>query len=212
MKPNACLAPTITLIILAVAFPALAFEYPLSSTSVRKAYFQGAHADAKLDEFLRRYTANPPMPKTGQFHISMIRMQTPYEQVVERVMQNFNYDEQSAQRDFTEKPVAFRVRVEIHTTPSYKGRPYEGVGAYLVKPSYSWTEFNFKFSQQKEIPRKDASGTQICLGGPDGCVFSGWYVDLAYDIDEVKSAPAEFKVAEPDGETVEADFDLDTLQ
>ena len=212
MKRKIRFALTITLSILAIVFPALAFEYPLSSTSIREAYFLGAHTDAKLDEFIQRYTANPPMPKTGQFHISMIRVQTPYEQVVERVMQNFNYDEQSAQQDFTDKPIAFRVRVEIHTTPSYKGKPHDGAGAYLVEPSYSWTEFNFKFSQQKEIPRKDATGMQICLGGPDGCVFSGWYVDLAYDVDEVKSAPAEFKVVEPDGETVEADFDLDTLQ
>jgi len=151
MKPNARPAATITLIIFAIAFPALAFEYPLSSTSIREAYFQGAHADAKLDEFLQRYTANPPMPKTGQFHISMIRMQTPYEQVVERVMQNFNYDEQSAQRDFTEKPVAFRVRVEIHTTPSYKGRPYDGVGAYLVSRAIHGPSSSSNFCSRRKF-------------------------------------------------------------
>jgi hypothetical protein len=45
--------------------PVFAYEYPLSSTSIRAAYMLGSRNDEITTEFLARYKHFLPMPKTG---------------------------------------------------------------------------------------------------------------------------------------------------
>ena len=75
MKRRSRLAIPALLSILAVSLPALAFEYPLSSTSIRDAYFLGAENDMKTVDFLAKYTNLPPAQKTGA-SVTMIRAET----------------------------------------------------------------------------------------------------------------------------------------
>ena len=77
-------------IIVAIALPALAYDYPLSPEAVREAYMLGKSDSAKRDEFFAKYTQHPPLPKTGPY-VEMIQLETPFAVVVEHTAQKLNY-------------------------------------------------------------------------------------------------------------------------
>jgi hypothetical protein len=60
-----------------------AYEHPLDTHSVRKAYFLGNRKDEKPAKFLAQYAERLPLPKTSP-HVAEIGLLTPYAQVVLR--------------------------------------------------------------------------------------------------------------------------------
>jgi hypothetical protein len=71
------------LLAVAIVLPAFAYEYPLSSTSLRDAYMLGNRKDEHTVEFLAQYQRELPMPETGP-HVATISVKTPYAKVVGR--------------------------------------------------------------------------------------------------------------------------------
>lgn len=201
---------SIFLTVLTVVMPAIAFENPLSSTSVRDAYFLGKRGDGKAAEFLERYIARPPAPKAGEFRIALVEIKTPYILVLERPMRELNYSAPQAEEEFLGKPAALGVHVEINFTSAYKGRLESVPGGFQYRPEVSWRDFQFHLTQKEEIQPKVTRGIPIYCG--DGCVAGGWYVDLQYDAEKIESGPMEFDVLMPDGQTAGTTFDLDQLR
>ena len=96
-------------IVVAIALPAFAFEYPLSSTSIRAAYMLGSRNDDITSEFLARYKHSLPMPQTGP-HVGEISVETPYTQVVEIGQTDRNKDIQGAEKEFAQSVSVHRAR------------------------------------------------------------------------------------------------------
>lgn len=193
---------------LAVALPALAYDYPLSSEGVREAYMLGKSDSAKRAEFFAHYTQLPP---TGP-HVAMIQLETPFASVVERTEQALNYYAPDADAEFAGKPAVFRLRVQIDLTDSYGTIiSSNSHGARLRLPDF-WHEFAIRLIQGKEIRPQKIHGTPNYFYGAPGAELTGAEVDLEYDATKIQPAPVIVEVATPDGQDVKTTFDLGTLR
>jgi len=207
-----CVGPA-ALLAVGLALPLLAFENPLSSTSIRDAYFLGKDGGQRAEEFLARYIVYPPQPKSGQFFVVMIQVKTPFIMVMERPTQLISYSAPQAEQDFLGKPAGFAIRVQVNKTPSYRGGSVRKArGGFETVPGPGWRDMKYLLSQNdQEIMRKSMHAEPICIG-TDGCTFVGWDINLDYDAEKIQSAPIRFEVIMPDGQSVATSFDLDQLR
>jgi hypothetical protein len=211
MKPTQRFGLSVLLVI-AIAFPVCAYEYPLSSTSLRDAYMLGNRKDEHTAEFLTLYTQFLPMPQTGP-HVSVISVETPYSQVVELGQNALNPDIQGTEEELADKKFAFIVRVEVDLTDSYPGPAPLNPAAGQPIPSFE-RDFNIDLVQGKAIPAKS---TQVFLLYSDGVTnilqISGAVIELQYDADKIDSDDdATVKVHTPDDQDIETVFDLGHLR
>ena len=136
---------SILLLGIVVAQPVAAYEYPLSSTAIRDAYFLGSGDPVKLGNFLEQYAKHYPVAKSGQY-VASIRFETPYYIIAEYVSQASalaSYHAPDAEQEFLGKPGLCRVRVEI----------YYGISSTYTGPYQ--TNYNIQLKQHdKEIPIK----------------------------------------------------------
>jgi hypothetical protein len=201
------------LLVVAIALPAIAYEYPLSSTSLRNAYMLGNRKDEHTSEFLALYTQSLPMPQTGP-HVSVISVETPYSQVVELGENALNPDIQGTEEELADKKFPFIVRVEIDLTDTYPG-PAAVNPAVPGQPIPSFErDFDIQLIQGKKIP---AESSQVYLLYSDGITnilqISGAVIELQYDGDKIDpDNDATVKVRTPDDQDVEATFDLGQLR
>ncbi|HXO06362.1 MAG TPA: hypothetical protein VN884_12105 [Candidatus Sulfotelmatobacter sp.] len=211
MKPTQRFGLSI-LLVAAIALPAIAYEYPLSSTSLRNAYMLGNRKDEHTSEFLALYTQSLPMPQTGP-HVSVISVETPYSQVVELGENALNPDIQGTEEELADKKFPFIVRVEIDLTDTYG--PTAVNSAVLGQPIPSFErDFDIQLVQGKKIP---AESSQVYLLYSDGAAnilqISGAVIELQYDGDKIDpDDDATVKVHTPDDQEVEATFDLGHLR
>jgi hypothetical protein len=214
MKTNARLRLFTFLLAGAVALPALAFEYPLSSTSIREAYFISRENQQKREKFFATYTKLLPMPRAGP-HIAVIQLETPFVVVVERAAQAIsNYHAQDAEQEFLDKPGVFCVRVRIELTEAYGWTVPSPPGTIRLRPDDFWREFKVRLIQKDEIPSQSVHGSPIySLADESGSsqLIGAWMVH-DYNAEKVKSALATVGVIPPEGEKVEVTFDLDELR
>ena len=197
-------------IIVAIALPALAYDYPLSPEAVREAYMLGKSESAKRDTFFAKYTQHLPLPKTGAY-VQMIQLETPFAVVVEHTAQKLNYYAPDAAEEFAGKPAVFRLHVEIDLTDSYGPLlPSMSSGARLRSGDF-WRDFKIRLVQGKEIRPRTIHGTTDLSRGIR-FFARGAEVDLEYDAAKIKSDDATVEVITPDGQDVKADFDLGTLR
>lgn len=97
---------------LAVALPAVAYDYPLSSTAIRDAYFLGKRQGGLAPQFLASYSQFLSELHQGSC-TSEIRLETPFLQVVSYAGSVPNYSSQDAVRDFYDRPMSFRIFLNI---------------------------------------------------------------------------------------------------
>ncbi len=201
------------LVIAAIALPVFAYEYPLSSTSIRAAYMLGSRNDEITTEFLARYKHSLPMPKTGP-HVAVISVETPYSQIVELGQTDMNKDIQGAEKEFAGKEFPFIVRVGVDLTDTYPGPPPWSPTA----PGVPMPDFQRDFQIQLVQGKKEISAqwTQVYLLYSDAVSniyqISGAIIELRYDSDKIDSYDdATVKVHTLDDQDVETTFDLGHL-
>jgi hypothetical protein len=214
MKANARLRLVTLLLAFALTFPALAFEYPLSSTTIRDAYFLGREDQQKREKFFAAYTKLLPVPQVGP-HIAVIELETPFVVVVERAAQAIsNYHAQDAEQEFLNKPGVFRVRLKINLTDSYGWTLPSPPGAIRLRPGDFWREFKVRLIQKDEIPSKSMQGSPIyaSMDEAGSSRLVGAQMVLEYDAEKISSRPATVVVIPPEGDKVEVPFDLDELR
>ncbi len=214
MKPTRRVGLSVLLIVTAIALPAFAFEYPLSTTSIRAAYMLGSRNDSITTEFLARYKHSLPMPKTGP-HVAVISVETPYTQIVELGQTDMNKDIQGAEEEFAGKEFPFVVRVGVDLTDTYPGPPpWNPTVPGVPMPNFE-RDFQIHLVQgKKEIPEES---TQVYLLYSDAVSniyqISGAIIELRYDMDKIDSYDeATVKVHTPDDQGVETTFDLGHLR
>jgi hypothetical protein len=204
--------------LLAAQAPA-AYEHPLDSHSIREAYFLGRRDDDKTVAFMGQYLKRPPLPKSGP-HVAEIELRTPYEQVVLRAAQApGSYTAQQAEKDYAARSNLILVRVRIKLTPTYpayvtnsrsKGPPQE-------RPPDFWRDFKTRVLQGEAIAPIRTSGRPLYTTGLSGPYLAagaleGAEVQLEFDTGQIASSPVRIEVLTPDGQAVEAEFDLRDLK
>ncbi|HXO88416.1 MAG TPA: hypothetical protein VN885_07170 [Candidatus Acidoferrales bacterium] len=195
---------SILLLGIVVAQPVAAYEYPLSSTAIRDAYFLGSGDPVKLGNFLEQYAKHYPVAKSGQY-VASIRFETPYYIIAEYVSQASalaSYHAPDAEQEFLGKPGLCRVRVEI----------YYGISSTYTGPYQ--TNYNIQLKQHdKEIPIKRTWTEGMVSTDNFGPTIPGVYLTAEYSADDVDSeAPATVEVLAPDGNNVTETFALDSLR
>jgi hypothetical protein len=198
---------------LGIAITAAAFEYPLSSTAIRDAYFLGNRNDEQTADYFSKYAHRFPVPKTGPY-VEEIGLETPFTQVARHSQATLNYHAPSAVEEFQGKPLPLRVHVDIVLTPSYSPIP-ESTGANLYQwvPDF-WNDFKVQFIQdKKEIPATNRRGGPTYAYADFGTPWvTGARIELEYDPEKIESDPVDIDVLTPDGQKIEATFDLGRLR
>lgn len=195
---------------LALASPVFGYEDPLSSESIREAYFVGVGRDKKASDFIEQYTRHFPVPPNGPY-VAMIQLETPYAQIVERARQATNYNPPDAVQEFLGKPGVFRLHVQIYFTPSYTAVVDSKHGKPMARPDDFWRDFKIRLVQGGEIHTDIVRGDALYAGNGTGR-RTGVEVELQYSAQEIKSTPAKIEVLTPVGGKIETTFDLAMLR
>ena len=215
MRPGFRFRLPVFLLALGVALPALTFEYPLSPTAIRDAYFFGKRHTSITAVPFKEYTHYLPAGQSAT-RVQSISLETPFVQVAERSGSAFNYYAQDAEQEFTDKELPFRVLVTVDLSGAYTP-PKNSRPNFLGFPLPDFCRaFDVQLVQDKTIPEEsrriyllysDASTSVTGFGGVTGAVL-----ELDYDAEAIDSADTTIRVGTPDGQHVETSFDLTQLR
>jgi hypothetical protein len=203
-----------TLVILAlIALPALAYQYPLSSSDIRNAYLLGYAKDQNTTSFFAEYVRQLPMPETGP-HVANITLNTPYAQVVELGQSAVNSDVQGAEEELANRKFSLLVSVGVDLTPTYPNPPITNPTSGSPVPDF---EHDFSVQLFQDGAKIDAQSTRVNLLYSDGVSntyqVSGAIIVLRYDPEKVNPDDEVIvKVHTPDDQHVKATFDLGHLR
>jgi len=211
MKIRAAHPCAVLLLVAAAVLPAAALKYPLSAKEILEAYSLGRKKDSNMSRFLIAYTERYPAPESGP-HVAMIRLETPYVQIVNRASKDPNFDVQRAQDEFLGKPQAVRVIVRIELTRTYSRLLFSKPEEFHWRPPDFWRDFKIKLIQNQEIAPQTVRGQPEYEGAPIPESMSGAMVTAEFDAATIQSEPGKVEVLTPDGQHVEAKFDFKRLK
>lgn len=213
MKNARPIASLAVIVFLLFAVPTLAFDYPLSETSIRDAFLTGN--GNRNSQLFVKYVHNFAAPNSGPY-VASIRLETPYEQVAQRGATASNYHAEEAEQEFLGKKMPFRVAVEIQFTPAYpESQKHESNGAYsLLQPLPEYqNDFQIDVSQDNTITPL-ASRAYVASSNFSNTVWGiqGIVIEQEFDPQKIDSSDLTVEVHTPDGQDVETTFDLSQLR
>lgn len=198
------------LLVAAIAVPAMACAYPLSSLDIRNAFFLGTQNDERSAAVFLEYSHHLPAPKTGPY-VSDISLDTPYTQVAELCALAPNDHAQEAEEKYLGKSFDFLIHIEIFPAPVGTAQvPFSGVQVFQSLPDF-WSNLKYHLVQDKEIPSKSMHADALYSPG-DGVSIVGERVDLVYDATKITADPITVEVDMPDGQHAETTFNLAKLR
>jgi hypothetical protein len=195
------------------ALPTLAFDYPLSETSIRDAFLTGN--GNRNSELFVKYVHSFSAPDSGPY-VASIRLETPYEEVAQRGATASNYHAEEAEQEFLGKKLPFRVAVEIQFTPTYpEPQNRESNGAYSLLqslPDYQ-NDFQIDVSQDNAIAPL-SSRAYLASSNFSNTIWGiqGIVIEQEFDPEKIDSSDLTVNVRTPDGQDVAATFDLSQLR
>jgi hypothetical protein len=205
----------IFVVVLTIALPALAYQYPLSSSDIRNAYLLGYAKDLNTTNFFAPYAQQFPMPESGP-HIATITLKTPYSQMVELGQSALNADAQGAEEEYATRKLPFLVQVGVDLAPTHPGpSPSDSIAAPGVPlPDFQRDYPACLVQDGQEIA---VQSTQVYLLYSDTYVntysVSGAIIEFRYDPEKIDpDDEVTFEVHTPDDQHVEATFDLGRLR
>jgi hypothetical protein len=204
---------TVMVVVLVFALPALAYQYPLSSSDVREAYLLGTRRDSLTASFFAKYRHDLRQPRTGPW-VSDIIIETPYTQVVEMGQADQNPDTQQAEIDLPKKNFLFIVRVGINFTDTYPSTPKNPPEPRPIIPDFE-NDFKIRTSQKDKKIIQPSSVKTILLDSGDygNGQITGAVLELTYKTEDIDpSGYLAIKVLTPDDQDVETTFDLNSLK
>jgi hypothetical protein len=208
----------VSLLFIGFVAPAFAaYVYPLSSTDIRDAYFIGHRNDEITSDFLLKYTRHFDKPSSGPY-VADIGIVTPFSQIVAHASRTANYDAPTAVQDFQDKPMKFYAHVTIYVADDFKIDQINSPDS--LNPSYRpfWQDFKINMIQgDRHVIRPLSEGGNLIYAnsGPDdrGPISPiGAQIDLEYPAHKFDSDVTTISVDSPDGQHLEATFDLAALR
>ena len=201
MRTNVSVVARMLALVVIASLPTSAYEQPLTSESIREAFFLGQRRDEVTARFLAAYRHDFPLPKTGP-HISRVQALTPYAQIVlgseDGEIRGTVMD---AEREYRTQPSLFLVRVRVFSTPTYYS---------TSQLKQLWKELSIRVVQGKPLEpmEKHYINPPFTRGHGPGYTELEWRFDAA----QIETAPMIIEVSTPDGQHLEATFDLDKLK
>jgi len=202
---------------LALALAAGAYERELNSRSLRDAWFLGKDTTFRSEGFYKDYVKSFPLPKTG-VHVARIEIITPFKEMVDRARTAPDgYNPVQAEADYNKQAPPLVVRVRLELTASYPGHtpitlPIQ-LGPVYVRDADFWRGFEVRLEQAGEIEPVGVRGEPIYSSSTyGGSWLVGADIYLAYDPEKVASRAVRVIVVTPDGQEVQAEFDLGKLR
>jgi hypothetical protein len=198
-----------------IALPALAYQYPLSSSDIRNAYLLGYAKDLSTANFFAPYARQFPVPESGPY-IATITLKTPYGQLVELGQSALNADVQGAEEEYATRKLPFLVQVGVERAATYPGTPSSDA---TVAPGVPLPDFQRDFPTRLVQDGQEIAvqSTQVYLLYSDAAFntysVSGAIIEYRYDPDTVDpDDEVTFEVRTPDDQHVTATFDLGRLR
>ena len=197
-----------------IALPALAYQYPLSSSDIRNAYLLGYAKDLNTTNFFAPYVRELPMPETGP-HVAKITLKTPYGQIVELGQSAVNADVQGAEEEYATRKLPFLVQVGVDLTPTYP----DPLTWNPTAPGFPVPDFQRDFPVQlvQDDKKIAEQSTQVYLLYSEGAFniyeVSGAIIEYRYDPEKIDpDNEITVEVQTPDDQEVETTFDLGHLR
>jgi hypothetical protein len=195
---NVFLKSLAVILSLAVALPAAAYDYPLTSSAIRDAYFLGIRQGGLTPQFLASYSHFVSDLHEGRC-TTEIRLETPFLQVVDYASGVPNYSSQDAVKDFYDKPMKFRVFLNICYMRG--APPANSVKIKIVQ-------------NKKEIaPETD---TRLAYAEPINELSvlppNGEKVQLEFDAKNIDSSTFTIVIDTPNDQHAKVELDLQTLR
>ncbi len=216
-------------LLLGAAVGAGAYERELNSRSLRDAWFLGKDTTFRSESFYKDYVRTFPVPKTG-VHVARIEIITPFKEMVDRARNAPDgYNPVQAEADYNKQAPPVQVRVRLELTPTFPAHtpitlPIQ-LGPVYIRDTDFWREFEVRLEQAGEIEPVGVRGEPFYFCPERGytiaiyppppkppCWLAGADVYLAYDPVKVASRAARVIVVTPDGQEVQAEFDLAKLR
>src|SRR5580658_9621237 len=168
-------------VLMLIAFPALAYQYPLSTSDIRNAYLLGYAKDLSTANFFAPYARQFPVPESGPY-IATITLKTPYGQLVELGQSALNADVQGAEEEYATRKLPFLVQVGVvDLTATYPGAPTSDTAA----PGVPLPDF------QRDFPaRLVQAGQEIAVQSTQVYLL---YSDSAFNTYTVSGATIEYR-------------------
>jgi len=211
MKTRAAHPCAVLLLVAAIVLPAAALKYPLSAKEILEAYSLGRKKDENMSRFLVPYTERYPAPESGP-HVAMIRLETPYVQIVDRASKDPKFDVQRAQDEFLGKPQVVRVIVRIEFTRTYSRLLFSKPDEFVWRRPDFWRDFKIRLLQNQEIAPQKVRGEPEYEGAPIPKSMTGAVVTVEFDAVKIQSEPGKVEVLTPDGQHIEAKFNFKKLK
>jgi hypothetical protein len=181
---------------LSLGIPVSAYDVPLTENAIRDAYFLGTRLGGRNLDFLAGYARSVADLKQGNC-TSQARLETPFLQVAEYSGKAPNYSAQRAVKDFSGKPLSFRIYLNV----CY--RQHAPANAVTVKIMQNKKELvpnsleSSPYSESTEFGFLPPNGEQIVL---------------EFTAAKIDSSDLTVLMDTSDGQHGETKFDLQTLR
>ncbi len=196
-----------------IALPALAYQYPLSSSDIRNAYLLGYAKDQNTTSFFAPYVRAFPMPETGP-HVAKITLKTPYGQMVELGQSAMNADVQGAEEEYAHKKLPLILQVGVDLTATYPGPLGDPTAPGFALPDFQ-RDFPVQLIQGDKVIGEES--TQVYLlysdGAPNSYGVTGAIFEFRFDAEKIDpDDEVTVAVHTPDDQDIETTFDLGHLR
>lgn len=204
-NPARSLACSVVLCLCAPAIFAQSFLRHLDSETIREAYQFGRHNDESVGILLSKYVRTFPTPPKGAY-IGRIEVRTPYAQVVYAAKDDLQNDtEIDAVQKFDQAKLPVIVIVRVYwpaTNVVYSDKDFEDM----------WKRFPVVVSQGDPLApqKKQLIPYHPSVRGTEGIDYTD--MQLEFSAAKMSSEMLTTSASSPDGQHVEAKFDLSKLK
>ncbi|MFI5096817.1 MAG: hypothetical protein ACHQT6_02475 [Candidatus Acidiferrales bacterium] len=187
-----------TVLGLLLALPAGAYDFPLTSSAIRDAYFLGIRQGSLDAQFRAKYARAVPELKQGNC-TTQIRIETPFLQVAESVGSMPNYSAQDAVKTFYEKPMVLRIFLDI---------------CYMREaPPPNSVQIRVLQSKKVLTPATDTRTAFAERFTEESFLLpNGEKAVLEFDPQKIDSSTLTIRMDTPDGQHAECVFDMQTIR
>ena len=176
---------------------ACGYDFPLSDSAIRDAYFLGSKGPGQGQAFLGEYThAVKELNVDGC--TSAVSLETPFAHVAIHASKTLNYSAQDAVKEFLGKPAVFRMHLDICYL--------EGAAENAIKVTVLQNEKSVRWTSENRsayYPPSDES-TQVSNNGER--------IDLEFPADRIDSSELTIRIDTPDDQHAETVFALESLR
>ena len=181
-----------------LAQPGFTYDFPLTQTAIRDAYFLGTRHGSVSPDFLKQYSRRIADLHQGNC-TTEARLETPFLQIAEYVGSVPNYSSQDAVKQFYEQPVIFRVFLNI---------------CYMTEaPPPNSVKIKFLQNKKEVLPDSDVRSTYAERFSETSFLLpDGESAKLEFDPKKLDSSTLTIWIDTPNGQHAGTQFDLEGLR